>query len=361
VVIFQGGGGNGLDNNHIFNKALPPPGRRSAGVYLMCSQCSGNVIFNNNIHSNFLGVIFGWPLGSAANAARGNRIHDNKCDSISLAAYGEVSDNVIERNGWDCENGPIPGGGIYTEDNRLGARIVGNTLRNNCGSGLDLVRSANLHIEGNTVTDPGYQWGGLYSYCNGAAGAGLLDISNSVIRGNVILNEGRPTNAVGRSRFGDPNGIFSADLSRPPTERAFEDLPHGRRQAIAFWLASDRNREYPTIHNILENNTFRANCGPATECVGLGYFSSRDTGFRWSVNPQTQAWEPAWSAETTNYYTGNDPYGSQYGSKRCGGNWYAANWECVAGSPAPCNQDDYQHNPPAGDWMRSDPACRLWQ
>lgn len=61
-----------------------------------------------------------------------------------------------------------------------------------------------------------------------------------------------------------------------------------------------------------------------------------------------------WSAATTNYFTGNDPYGSQVGSVRCGGNWFAANSTCNQGSAAPCNVDDYQHT---ADWLRSD-ACR---
>lgn len=70
-------------------------------------------------------------------------------------------------------------------------------------------------------------------------------------------------------------------------------------------------------------------------CVGTGYFATRDTGFDAAGG---------WSAATTNYYTNNKPYGSNVGSRRGGGNWYAANTTCTAqSSPAPCNIDDYQH------------------
>lgn len=51
----------------------------------------------------------------------------------------------------------------------------------------------------------------------------------------------------------------------------------------------------------------------------------------------------SWSAQTTNYFTGNTTFGSNVGSVRCGGDWFAGNSTCDAGSPPPCNDDDYQH------------------
>ena len=52
-----------------------------------------------------------------------------------------------------------------------------------------------------------------------------------------------------------------------------------------------------------------------------------------------------------------DPYGSNVGSRRCGGNWYAANSSCEeSASDADCNTDDWQHD---GDWARND-GCYDW-
>ena len=82
--------------------------------------------------------------------------------------------------------------------------------------------------------------------------------------------------------------------------------------------------------------------------VGLGYFVSRATGYNAAGE---------WSAETTNYFTGNSPFGSNIGSKRCGGNWYAASSECIEGALEPeCNIDDPQHQ---GDGYDSGPKRRV--
>ena len=80
--------------------------------------------------------------------------------------------------------------------------------------------------------------------------------------------------------------------------------------------------------------------GSLTPPVGL--FASRGTGYAGSD----------WSAGTTNYMTGNRTFGSNVGSVRCGGNWYAGNSDCPAGATAPCNDDDYQHA--AGDFRNDD-------
>lgn len=52
--------------------------------------------------------------------------------------------------------------------------------------------------------------------------------------------------------------------------------------------------------------------------------------------------------------------GSNYGSKRCGGNWYAADVTCEVSNLAPdCNLDDPQHNGAGHDWARND-ACSFY-
>lgn len=61
-----------------------------------------------------------------------------------------------------------------------------------------------------------------------------------------------------------------------------------------------------------------------------------------------------WSSSTTNYFRDNNPFGSNVGSRRGGGNWYAADTVCTAASsPPPCNVDDHQH-PTSVNWARND-------
>lgn len=172
----------------------------------------------------------------------------------------------------------------------------------------------------------------------------LLDVSSSLIEGNVVENNSRSTNRVGLG--GDPNQVF-----RSATAPAFSDLPSGQKQVISFVLARRQNGYKFVNGNVIRDNSLRAYCVPSSVCVGLGYFASRSTGY----GPGG-----SWSAGTTNYYTLNDPFGSQIGSVRCGGNWYAANSTCTsASSPPDCNADDYQHNPPAGTTFRND-GCNFY-
>ncbi len=122
----------------------------------------------------------------------------------------------------------------------------------------------------------------------------------------------------------------------------FADLPGGEHTVMAFWLAARPGGT--STGNSVTDNTLRAYC--SSPCVGLGYFVSRGTGVDASGG---------WSASTTNYFTKNDPYGSNVGSKRCGANWYAASSTCTASTLDPdCNTDDPQHT---GDWSRND-GCR---
>jgi hypothetical protein len=355
AVVSVMGDDNLVNDNHVFNGAVPPRCLETTGVYVFGG--TGNVVLRNQIYHHFHGVLFAASLTSAnVNTLDRNGIYDNKCDGLTLIGFGRVVNNDIYRNGWQCENAggncndpgtPVPGGGIYSLGNRAGAEIVGNRIWDSCGANLDLDRIERFVIRGNHAYDPGYQWPGQshgpYPYCVGIS-AMLLDASRSTVEDNVIENVGRAWNRVGNGAFPDTNGIFCA---APPPNSQYCDLPSGGNQAIAFFLANRRPRgcDRPlAIGNVIRNNAMRASC-PGS-CVGLGYFASRGTGF---------AADGTWSASTTNYYTLNRAFGSEIGSKRCGGNWYAANSTCTQGaSPPECNDDDYQHDPPAGDWARND-------
>ena len=320
VVTFLTGGDNQLDNSRIFNNQMPPAGKQVTGVYVMGGH-GGNLIVSNEIYNNFHGVIFAAPLTlNTASTLALNQIHNNKCDGVSLAGYGEVVANAIHTTGWDCENS-IPGGGIYAESNDRGALIASNEIYDTCGHGIDLYRIANFVITRNYVHDPGWTDGSANSLCYewGATPATLLNARESIITHNTFANEGRPRNRV----TVDWNGVFSALGAEP-----FSDLPSER--VIAFVLAWNRDPEWTTTHNVIDGNTLRA---------PLGMFASRGTGFD-AVR--------YWDASTTNYYTNNHTESSV----RCGGNWYAAN-TASCGTQSPCNLDDSKH-PTAINWARND-------
>jgi parallel beta-helix repeat protein len=328
---------NVLADCDLYNTVMPSANQHAAGAYVMCSTCKGNEMYNN-----FYGLIFRGESSTYPNIADANDIHDNKCDPITFAGYGIATNNTIHENGWDCENGPIPGGGIYSLLNNAGGVISGNTVSNTCGHGIDMDRVSNFVIENNSFTNPGYQFGGAAPWCTGAAAAFLIDVSDSTVTGNTFANDDRPLNRLGGDFAGRPP-VFQASGAA-----AFADLPHGGDQAIGFVLAKwPDGTGYGTMSNTIENNVMRANC--SGNCVGLGYFASRGTGYDGTD----------WNAGTTSYFRGNDPTGSQHGSKRCGGNWYAADTTCDEGSPAPCNVDDFQHNPPGGDFARND-GCSFY-
>ncbi len=177
-------------------------------------------------------------------------------------------------------------------------------------------------ITDNQIRGPGYDWGGTRTYCDGGVSALLVGVSDSLIRGNVVTNEGRPWNVLSRREGGD--------WWRAKGAAAYSDLPGSGKTAIAFLLARDGTSK-PTVNNVIEKNQLRANCA-APGCVGLGSFTSRGTGFLPGGD-----WKPS-------FFTNNDPFGSNVGSKRCGGNWFAGNDTCADGAlGAGCNLDDPQH------------------
>lgn len=313
-----------IDDVEITNAVQAPHDYTAAAVYFICGDCSGNVISNSEIHDHYYGVIFQAALTALTkNRIEKSHIHDIRCDSVTFAGYGEAKDNQIHDAGWDCNNGPIPGGGFYALNNPHGAEIVGNDVWNTCGTPLDIDSTDNLHIANNHFHDPGYRWNGLFPYCAGAA-ATLIDTGHSLIENNVFANSNRPENSGGN----DPNGVTHA-TGAP----LFSDLPGGAKAVFAFGLLTRPNATHFTVGNTIQNNQFSAYVDPLTGHVGIGAFTSRGTGFDAS----------GWSASTTNYFTDNHAFGSNVGSVRCGGNWFAGASDCPAGAGSPCNDDDYQH------------------
>lgn len=340
VVTLDGAGttGNLLDDAEITGAP------EAAGVYVLCAGCRDHRLLRLDIHGNFHGVIFG-PFNGPThpNAVLDTRVRDNRCDGVTFmgtdaalgrpGGYGVVDGSRLYRNGRDCENG-IPGAAIYAEDNLAGGRITNSYLYDNCGNNLDIVESAAFHIEGNHIENPGHPVPGAVYYCTGTASVALVNVRNFTIVDNVVRNTSS-RNAARRHR--DPNRFFNAD-GHP----LYSDLAGGGNGIVGFVLASWRTGT-PSQGNVIEGNTFVAHC-PAP-CVGTGYFATRRTGFDAAGT---------WSAATTNYYTGNSPFGSTVGSGRGGGNWYAASTNCPGPeSPPPCNADDYQH-PTSVNWARND-------
>jgi hypothetical protein len=313
-----------VDDVEILNAQQAPHDYTAAAVYFICGDCSGNVVSNIEIHNHYYGVIFQAALtGATSNRIEKSHIHDIRCDAVTFAGYGEAVDNQIHDAGWDCNNGPIPGGGFYALNNPYGAKIHGNDVWNTCGTPLDIDSTDNLDIQNNHFHDPGYRWNGLFPYCSGAA-ATLIDTSHSLIKHNVFENSG-PHNSGGN----DPNQVTHA-TGAP----LFSDLPAGQNAVFAFGLLSRPNAtNHFTVGNTITENQFSSYQAPSTGKVGIGAFTSRNTGF-----------DPSgWSAATTNYFTDNHTFGSNVGSVRCGGNWFAGSSNCPAGAGAPCNDDDYQH------------------
>lgn len=327
-IVILSGSYNRVSRTWIGNSGGTHRGAHTVGVYWLDAAGVGNVVEDSELYGTFYGAIFvaGLPAGSG-NRLQGSTLHNIQCDSVTLVGYGEVDGNLIYENGWDCENGPIPGGGVYSLWNTTGASVTNNTVHDNCGHGIDLDGVANFLIEGNTLYDPGYTWGGWASWCGAAAGLAMMDVSTSVVRHNFVENNNRPWNGA------NSNPVFAARGAS-----AWSDLPGGASAVMAAMITVRPESAGGSQGNRFEDNTFRAACGSG--CVGVGYFLGRGTGYDARGD---------WSASTTNYLTGNDPYGSNVGSVRCGGNWYAASSSCP-GDPE-CNVDDEQHS---YDWSRND-------
>jgi len=320
-----------VERADVFSEAGSQPAGRQlpASIYFICDTCRGGEARQVRMFGNFYGVIFRGQNADAANRVAESEIFANQCDPITFSGYGVAEGNWIHDNGWDCANGPIPGGGIYTLTNPAGGVIRGNTIERTCGHGLDLDRAANLVIEDNNVSQPGFQFGGAAPWCGWASGALLHGLRDSVIRRNQFSADGA------RNRVGPGGYDIYAAFGQP----MFSDLPAGGDSVVGVIFSEPRDGgEWSSERNVVEDNAVQAACGPDEGCVGVGLFASRGTGYA-GVD---------WSAATTNYFTGNRTFGSNVGSVRCGGNWFAGNSDCPAGAPSPCNDDDYQHG--AGDF-----------
>ncbi|MFH1807713.1 MAG: hypothetical protein ABIJ09_03135 [Pseudomonadota bacterium] len=340
AIVSVSSNNNSLHDLEIYNSNGPHPVEGVTGVYFICEHCTGNEVLRVKIHSLSFGAIFRSTLGPAdRNAIRESEITNIACDSVSMGGFGTVENTHIHHNGYNCNNGGIPGGGIYVAGNLQGGEILGNTIHDQCGMNIDVDGSANLLVRGNLAYDPGYPFASNYR-CVGAPSVTLLDTSASTVEDNVFKNE-RASNRIGNNVYGDVNVLFGA-----PGSAAYSDLPAGADTAIALVLARRHNAARSTSGNTLDNNQLVANC--SGNCTGLGWFASRSTGL--SIMGD-------WSAATTNYFTRNTPFGSNIGSRRCGANWYAGNSTCTAQQlDEPCNIDDPQHT----GSFRNDDGCERW-
>lgn len=335
-VTQMGGNDSRIEKSEIFNSSLPA-GKHITGIYVIGEHSANNVIDHVDVHDAFIGVIFRATLTmDRPNILQDSIVRETQCDGVSMGGAGKVLRNQIFHTGYDCMNGPIPGAAIYAIGNKAGAWIEGNHGYDTCGNGLDLVNSANFTILNNVLEQPGYTWGGLYPYCSGSPG-NFANVRDFTFRENTFHVTDRA-----------PIGQFA---NNPDYAQTFLDLPNGRRQLIALRLILSSDPAYPgdyAIHNTFEDNRFIATCSTEA-CVGLGLFMGRGTGLT-----------TTWSADTTNYFRRNEVFGSNIGSVRCGGNWYAANDQCVSStSGGDCNDDDFQHVPARNsNWSRNDNSCR---
>jgi hypothetical protein len=335
-----------LNNVEIFDldpqaRRLPlnPSGGKPAGVYFIGSSTSSeNVINNAFIHDLRMGTIFraGLPV-QHANTVSNSEMFGISCDSITFSGYGIARNNFIHGNGFDCGQQPIPipGGGFYTFNNRIGGQIIGNTITDVCGNGLDLVDAENFVIENNRVHLERTPFGGKYSYCVGGSAGSFVDIRNFKITGNTFKAINIPPLGPSLALF----PAYAADFFR-----AYYPLPEKAKQVIAVKLLKYKS---VVTNNTFENNTMIGRCDTISSCVGIGLYVGPGTGVDGNGK---------WSASTSNYFTKNSVVGSNIGSLRCGADWYAADSICTEISKgSSCNDDDSEHVPGVNaNWSRND-------
>lgn len=336
AILFLRGNDSSAHDNDVYNGTGPIELDKVTGVRFWYDEPigqHGNRVFANVIRDVHYGVIFDLHPNGTDNLLDANTIRDIRCDAVSFRGYGRAHNNEMFRLGRQCLNppeNPIPGGGLYTLQNPHGAEIIGNHVYEACGMPLDLDRASNLQIKDNTFEKPGFTGAPGYEDCGSGITAHLLDISDSTIENNVFRKGEGPVGS-------DPNRVMSAAGDGVPS-----DLPAGANTAVAFMLTHRRDETtWTATQNTIRSNTFLANC--VAPCVGLGYFAGRGTGYDLAGQ---------WSAATTNYFTRNTPFGSNVGSKRCGGNWYAGGSSC--GGDPECNADDSQHEGAGHDEYRND-------
>jgi hypothetical protein len=303
----------------------------STGIYFSCATCTGNEALRAQVYDNKYGVIFKNTLTTAHQKVTSANIYHNKCDGITFAGYGEVSGGQSYRNGWSCANN-LNAAGIYSIHNEQGALVEGLSVFENCGVNIDVLEGGNFKFHNITSDKPGFPVPGATVACFAQSSMQMTGIHNSEVLDSFVKNN-LATNRVDNGT--DPGKLFQA-TGAP----AFSDLPNGGNTIIAFSNGKNPNSTYASYSNEFDRNTFVAYY---TGGGAYGYFASRDTG--WNASG---AWAPS-------YYKGNSPIGGTGGSRRGGGNWYAASSTCTSStSPYPCNTDDYQHTNTA-NW-RNDPG-----
>jgi hypothetical protein len=266
-VVEVTGIGNQVDNNWIEGAATllhKTDTGRIAGVYIMCGD--NNLVWNNKITNNHSGVIInsGLYVNAKDNVVKENDLFLNRSDGLTLVTYGQVLSNKIYKNGWDCQNAwtcdsgwnfnkigvgipSIPGAGIYSENDTLGALIQGNTIYDNNGHNIDITYASHFEIRNNTVYNPGNPYFPetdcpIAPDYGAAFSVSLFDVSDCIVEGNIIKNEGRATNRVNNGHWGgDPNNVFDSTVKSDSLNK-FQDLPFTRSSVIAFCLAEILSR-----------------------------------------------------------------------------------------------------------------------
>lgn len=283
AIVHFNGNHSIIDRSSIYNSY-------STGVYFIGPQSTGNQVLNSQIRNNYYGAIFRHAYApNNTNKLKLSKIHNNTCDGITLAGFGIVSENKIYRNGRGCENG-LAGAGIYALRNKKGALILSNTIYDNRGHNIDLSGVQHFIIEGNHSYNPGFDFNVPYKP-NGATALALFSGNYNKIRYNSLLNKGRASNIVAKTRT-------IKSMSYPHGGIPFQDLPHGKLQTIAMFLGNRADSQ--STGNEIIGNAIRSYCKPG--CVGLGLFVTRGT--------------------KGNTFIDNTTFGSQFGSRRCGDNNY---------------------------------------
>jgi hypothetical protein len=191
---------------------------------------------------------------------------------------------------------------------------------------VDLDTVWGFQITNNILRDPGYTWGGYAPYCSGSA-LMMYNSAFNTVTGNIITSNDRYNNRLDVT-YG-PRDVYR----RSAAYAEFSDLYAGGDTIIAFQLLQSPSAQGSSVMNVIDDNELRAAC--SSGCVGVGYFVSRGTG----LDGAEQA-----TLSTVNYFSRNDPYGSNIGSERCGTNWYAWDDTCDGTFPyGQCNGDDHQH------------------
>ena len=309
------------------------------GVFILCStECNGNVLNTDVLSKDTYGISF---VNNATNkkdpnAIRNSTLTDDGCAGVAFESYGVVDDDTMYDDGYLCPGG-LPANTIYANGNMVGGLVEDSTLYDTCGNNVDFLNDANFTFTDNSIANPGYaghsEGPGMDGPCYGVT-MNMSNVSNSVFTGNTLANT---SNSSGITDNIDRDSIY--ENSGQP---AFSDLPNegipGDAEIALVLAYIDHSSAY-TADNDFSGNRIIGYCNKP--CLGIGYFASRGTGYGRGNS---------WSASTTDYYTANNPMGSNIGSIRGGANWYAASSVCtVLSSQEPCNTDDYQHSGPHND------------